>query len=68
MVGAVNYLASEGVNVISFLTMNINGDDRNVFMYTGYKERLRIDVSRMDQWEAVMDHADRMGMYLHFKT
>jgi hypothetical protein len=68
LVGAVNYLASEGVNVISFLTMNINGDDRNVFMYTGYKERLRIDVSRMDQWEAVMDHADRMGMYLHFKT
>jgi len=68
LIGAVNYLASEGVNAISFLTMNINGDDRNVFMYTDYKERLRIDVSRMDQWEAVMDHADRMGFYLHIKT
>lgn len=68
LIGAVNYLASEGVNAFSFLTMNINGDDRNVFMYTGYKERLRIDVSRMDQWEAVMDHADKLGMYLHFKT
>ncbi len=68
LIGAVNYLASVGANSISFLTMNINGDDRNVFMYTNYKERERIDVSRMDQWETVMAHADRMGFYLHFKT
>ena len=68
LIGAVNYLASEGMNSISFLTMNINGDDKNVFPYTNYKERKRIDVSRMDQWEVVMDHADRMGMHLHFKT
>ncbi len=68
LIGAVNYLASEGVNSISFLTMNINGDDRNVFMYTDYKERARMDVSRLDQWEAVMDHADKQGFHLHFKT
>lgn len=68
LIGAVNYLASEGVNSLSFLTMNINGDDRNVFMYTGCNERLRIDVLRMDQWEVVMDHADRLGFHLHFKT
>ena len=68
LIGAVNYLASEGVNAISFLTMNIGGDDRNVFPYTNYKERKRLDVSRLDQWEIVMDHADRMGFYLHFKT
>ncbi len=68
LIGAVNYLASEGMNSISFLTMNINGDDKNVFPYTNYKERERIDVSRMDQWEVVMDHADRKGLHLHFKT
>lgn len=68
LIGAVNYLASEGVNAISFITMNIGGDDRNVFPYTSYKERKRLDVSRLDQWEIVMDHADRMGFYLHFKT
>ena len=68
LIGAINYLASEGANAFSFLTMNINGDDRNVFMYTDYKERVRLDVSRMDQWEVVMDHADKLGMYLHFKT
>ncbi|MFK7852101.1 MAG: DUF5060 domain-containing protein [Akkermansiaceae bacterium] len=68
LIGAINYLASEEMNVISFLTMNIDGDDRNVFMYTDYDERLRIDVSRMDQWEVVMNHADNLGFYLHFKT
>ena len=68
IIGAVNYLASKGMNVFSFLTLNIDGDDRNVFPYTTYNERLRMDVSRLDQWEIIFEHADKLGMYLHFKT
>jgi hypothetical protein len=68
IIGAINYLASEGMNVFSFLPMNIEGDDRNVFPYTTYDERLRLDVSRLDQWEIVFEHGDKLGMYLHFKT
>jgi len=68
IIGAVNYLASKGMNVFSFLTMNIAGDDRNVFPYTTYDERLRLDVSRLAQWEIVFEHGTRLGMYLHFKT
>jgi Domain of unknown function (DUF5060)/Putative collagen-binding domain of a collagenase len=68
LIGAVNYLASEGLNSLSFLTMNINGDDNNVFPYTTFGERARLDVSRLDQWEIVFEHATRNGMYLHFKT
>ena len=68
IIGAINYLASEGMNVFSFLTLNIEGDDKNVFPYTTYDERLRMDVSRLDQWEVVFEHADEIGMYLHFKT
>ncbi|MEM9160184.1 MAG: hypothetical protein AAGB46_14160, partial [Verrucomicrobiota bacterium] len=66
--GAINYLASEGLNVFSFITMNIDGDDKNVFPYPDYNERERMDVSRLDQWEVVFEHADRLGFYLHFKT
>ena len=55
------------MNVFSFLTLNIDGDDRNVFPYLTYDERYRMDVSRLDQWEIVFEHADRLGMYLHFK-
>ena len=31
LLGAINYLASEGLNVYSFLTFNVDGDDRNIF-------------------------------------
>ncbi len=68
LIGAINYLASKGLNAFSFLTMNIAGDDRNVFPYLAYDERYRFDVSRLDQWEVVFEHADRLGLYLHFKT
>ncbi|BCX46192.1 alpha-L-rhamnosidase [Haloferula helveola] len=68
LIGAVNYLAGKGLNSISFLTMNIGGDDANVFPYRSPDELDRIDVSRMDQWEVVFAHATAKGMFLHFKT
>ncbi len=68
IIGAINYLASQGLNVFSFITLNIDGDDRNVFPYLNYKERERIDCSRMDQWAIVFEHGNNIGMYLHFKT
>jgi hypothetical protein len=68
LVGAINYLAAEGLNAFSFLTLSIDGDDENVFPYTHYNERLRMDVSRLDQWEIIFEHGTRLGMYLHFKT
>ncbi len=33
LLGAVSYLAGKGMNAISFLTFNVDGDDRNVFPY-----------------------------------
>jgi len=68
LIGAINYLAGEGMNAFSFLPMNIDGDDRNVFPYLDYDERYRMDCSRLDQWEIVFEHADRLGMFIHFKT
>ncbi|MGC6465746.1 MAG: DUF5060 domain-containing protein [Akkermansiaceae bacterium] len=68
LVGAVNYLASKGLNSISFLTFNVEGDDRNVYPYTTYDERERFDVSRLAQWEVLFEHATSKGMFLHFKT
>ena len=68
IIGAINYLASQGLVSFSFVTLNIEGDDRNVFPYTSYDQRERIDCSRMDQWEIVFEHGTKQGMYLHFKT
>lgn len=67
LIGAINYLAGKGMNAFSFLTLNIVGDDKNVFPYINYHDYQRIDVSKMDQWEIIFDHASTLGMFLHFK-
>lgn len=33
LLGAINYLQSKELNVFSFLTFNVDGDDRNIFPY-----------------------------------
>ncbi len=68
LIGAVNYIASEGLNSMSFLTMNINGDDDNVYPYTGRDQRSRMDVSKMAQWAIVIEHMQKNGIFAHFKT
>lgn len=70
LIGAVNYLASEGLNAVSFLPMNIEGDDKNVFPYLSKSssDRTRMDVSKLTQWEIVLEHATQQGFFLHFKT
>ncbi|GGZ24545.1 hypothetical protein GCM10007049_16150 [Echinicola pacifica] len=68
LIGAVNYLHSKGANAFSFLTMNVAGDDQNVFPYIDYDTWDRFDCSKLDQWEILFDHADKLGMFLHFKT
>jgi hypothetical protein len=68
IVGAVNYLAAKGANALSFLTLNIAGDDQNVFPYVAYDDYAHLDVSRLEQWEIVFAHAQKLGLFLHFKT
>jgi Putative collagen-binding domain of a collagenase len=59
------------MRLFSFLTMNVAGDNENVYPYVDPTKRLRFDVSKLAQWEIVFEHAFehavRKGMYLHFK-
>lgn len=66
IIGAVNYLASAGVNSVYMLTMNIIGDGKDVWPYTDHNERYRFDCSKLDQWEVVFYHMERKGIMLHF--
>ena len=81
LIGAINYLADKGMNAFSFITMNINGDGEDVWPWAAtahnaldenspeeIANRLRYDVSKLDQWEIVFSHGDEKGMFLHFKT
>jgi hypothetical protein len=67
MIGAINYLKSKGLNSFSFIPLTIEGDDHNVFPFIDYYTYDRYDISKLDQWEVVFEHATKSGMFLHFK-
>ena len=68
IIGAVNYLAGKDVNSIYFLTMNVNGDGCEVYPWTSYSERVRYDVSKLEQWDAVFTHMEHKGIMMHLVT
>jgi hypothetical protein len=68
LVGALDYLAARGVNAVSFLTYNAGGDGDNVWPFVARDDKLHYDCSKLDQWQLVFDHAQSIGLFLHFKT
>lgn len=66
IIGAINYLAEQGVNSQYMLLMNIQGDGKDVWPYSDHNERYRFDCSKLDQWEIVFNHMEKKGMMLHF--
>jgi len=68
IIGALNYLADQGMNAVSFLTFNVGGDDGAVFPFVSMDSFRRYDVSKLAQWQIVLEHASDLGLFLHFKT
>ncbi len=74
IIGAINYLASQHVNLIYFLPMNIGGDGGNVWPFAGAvdpngnaaNDNLHFDIDKLYQWNTVFRHAQRKGLVLHF--
>lgn len=73
IIGALNYLAEQHVNSIYFLTMNVGGDGKNVWPWLGEinpkgdpaNDNLHFDVEKLQQWETVLQHAQKKGIFLH---
>lgn len=69
IIGALNYLASEGMNSLYFLTYNLDGGDgKDTWMWTAPDVRDRFDVSKLDQWEITFSHMERLGILMHLFT
>ena len=69
IIGALNYLAGKGMNSVYFLTYNLDGGDgMDTWMWTSPGVRDRYDSSKLDQWEIVFTHMDRLGILLHVVT
>jgi hypothetical protein len=69
MIGALNYLASKGMNSVYFIPYNIDGGDgKDVWPWTKPTEKYRFDCSKLDQWEIVFSHMDKLSLMLHIIT
>ncbi|WP_157366659.1 CBM96 family carbohydrate-binding protein [Aquimarina agarilytica] len=65
IIGALNYIKRQGMN--SFSMSLYGGDDKNVFPWVNLNNKFAFDVSKLDQWEVVFDHAEKLGLAMHFK-
>jgi hypothetical protein len=68
IIGAINYLASKGVNTVSFNTLTIGGADDGVFPYIAKDSLTRFDCSKLDQWQTVVNHANSKGVIIELRT
>lgn len=67
LIGAVNYMAGTGANVMSFLPYNAGGDGDNIWPFIERDSKFHYDCSKLDQWGIVFTHMQHKGIYLHFK-
>ncbi|TBN03686.1 DUF5060 domain-containing protein [Hyunsoonleella flava] len=60
LLGAINYLASEGINVFSFLTFNVDGDDRNIFPHL-----LKVPIEGYEAYASVKKNKEAWETMFH---
>ena len=60
LLGAINYLEKEGLNVFSFLTFNVDGDDRNVFPHL-----LKVSIKEYEKYASVKKNKQAWQTLFH---
>lgn len=69
IIGALNYLSDQAVNSIYFLPMNLGGDGYDTHPFLAPERnryfKTHFDVSKLEQWNTVLNHAQRRGIALN---
>lgn len=69
IIGALNYLSEYHVNSIYFLPMNLGGDGQDTYPFITPggmpDDNTHYDISKLYQWNIVLNHAQRQGIALH---
>jgi len=65
IIGALNYLAEQGTNSFYFIAMNVKGDTNETFPMVAPQDREHFDISKMDQWNIALTHANSKGIYIN---
>ncbi|MEM6647016.1 MAG: DUF5060 domain-containing protein [Bacteroidota bacterium] len=70
IIGAFNYLASKGMNVVYAMTLTLHGDAEDVWPFISHHKHdyARYDVSKLAQWGIVFEHAERLGIVVELVT
>ena len=70
IIGALNYLSSKKMNVVYALSLNIEGDARDVWPFLTHEKRnfRRYDVSKLAQWDIIFSHAEKLGIVMNVVT
>ncbi len=70
IIGAINYLNTQGVNSVYFLPMNLGGDGRDTYPFISPagtdNDNVHYDVSKLNQWDIVLNHMQRKGVAAQF--
>lgn len=66
IIGALNYIADQGLNAAYLLLMNVHGDGDDIWPWIEPEEVYAYDVSKLAQWEIVFDHMDELGIVRDF--
>jgi hypothetical protein len=64
LLGAIDYLAGQGVNSLYFLTNTYRGDGDDVWPWVTPGDKLHFDVSKLAQWERVFSYMSHRGLQL----
>lgn len=70
IIGALNFLNSRNINSLFMLPMNLGGDGFETCPYVAYDNtpyaKTHFDISKLNQWGEVLEHAGRKGIMLQF--
>ena len=69
IIGALNYLSDNAVNSVYFLPMNLGGDGYDTHPFLAPERtpyfKTHFDISKLDQWDQVLNHAQNRGIALN---
>ncbi len=65
IIGAVNYIADQGLNSIYLMPFTYAGDGNDVWPWADPQKRNSFDVSKLAQWERIFSHLQIQGVHIH---
>lgn len=64
ILGIANYYEDVGVNAQYIVSMNVEGDGQDVFPWASHDDPYVFDVSKLEQWQRVLEHFNSRGVLI----